>query len=95
MSEGDGRGDVTLLDLCGLKCPLPVLRTRRALAGLPPGGRLVVLATDPMSAIDIPHLLRELGDVLEGTTHEGERLTFRIRRGGVDEGAAPAGAIPS
>ncbi len=71
-----------LLDLRGLKCPLPALRTRKALLALSPGDRLVVEATDPMAAIDIPHLLRETGDALEGSeTHEGI-LRFTIRRSG-------------
>ncbi len=56
------------LDLCGLKCPLPVLKTRKALAGLSPGGRLTVTATDPLAAIDIPNLIRETGDKLLSQT---------------------------
>ena len=51
----------TLLDLRGLKCPLPALRTRRALASLPDHGLLRVLATDPMSVIDIPHSVAQAG----------------------------------
>ncbi len=69
------------LDLRGLKCPLPVLRTGRALAALHPGDFLVLTATDPMAAIDIPNLLRERGDVLAAQTCEDGVLTFRIRRG--------------
>lgn len=69
------------LDLKGLKCPLPALHTRKALARLAPGARLSVAATDPMAAIDIPHLLRETGDVLEASTQEDGVLTFMIRKG--------------
>ena len=43
-----------LLDVRGLICPLPVLKANKALRGLPAGGRLVVLATDPASARDFP-----------------------------------------
>jgi tRNA 2-thiouridine synthesizing protein A len=53
------------LDLRGLNCPLPVLRTRKMLARLAHGDRLIVECTDPLAAIDIPHLLRETGDTLE------------------------------
>jgi TusA-related sulfurtransferase len=68
------------LDVRGLKCPLPALRTRKALAGLAPGDRLVVSATDPMSAIDIPHLVRQTGDTLEASSGQDGVLRFVIRR---------------
>ena len=52
------------LDLTGLKCPLPVLRTRKALRSLMAGAVIEVSCTDPMSAIDIPNMVREEGDSL-------------------------------
>ena len=67
-------------DLRGLKCPLPVLRTRKALAGMRPGDVLVVTCTDPLAGIDIPNLLRETGDMLEETRNEARVTTFRIRK---------------
>ena len=70
----------TELDLRGLKCPLPVLHTRKALARLPQGDLLVVTCTDPMAAIDIPHLVRESGDALESADRRGDTLVFTIRR---------------
>lgn len=42
------------LDARGLKCPLPVLKAEKRLAGLAPGQSLIVLATDPMAKVDIP-----------------------------------------
>lgn len=71
----------TRLDLHGLKCPLPALKTRKALGPLKPGDVLVVACTDPLSAIDIPHLVKETGDALEGQEEAAGVLTFRIRRG--------------
>jgi tRNA 2-thiouridine synthesizing protein A len=68
------------LDLIGLKCPLPVLRTRKALRKLADGVRLDVACTDPLSVIDIPHLLRQTGDTLEGVEEKDDVVTFRIRR---------------
>ena len=68
------------LDLTGLKCPLPALKTRKALTGLGPGATIVVTCTDPLAAIDIPNLLRETGDVLEEQAQEDRRLVFRIRK---------------
>jgi tRNA 2-thiouridine synthesizing protein A len=67
-------------DLRGLKCPLPVLRARKALAGMSSGDVLSVACTDPLAAIDIPTLLRETGDTLEQTRHDGNVITFRIRK---------------
>lgn len=77
MTEGPARLD---LDLTGLKCPLPVLRTRKALRGLVPGAQLVVTCTDPLAAIDIPNMVREEGDRLEAQEASGGSLRFRIRR---------------
>ena len=70
----------TVLDLRGLKCPLPVLRTRKALRSLGIGCELVVLCTDPFAAVDIPHLVGEEGDVLCGQTRTDDGSCFRIRR---------------
>ena len=66
------------LDLRGLKCPMPVLRTRRALSGLPAGTRLDVLCTDPLAVIDLPHLLRETGDTLLASAGEAGVWRFSI-----------------
>lgn len=68
------------LDLRGLKCPLPVLRTRKALAASAPGDLLIVSCTDPLAGIDIPSLLNETGDALEDMRTEARVMTFRIRK---------------
>ena len=68
----------TKLDLAGLNCPLPALKTRKALKTLPPGDRLEVLCTDPLAAIDIPNLIRETGDRIEAASKKGRVLTFRL-----------------
>jgi tRNA 2-thiouridine synthesizing protein A len=71
-----------LLDLKGLNCPLPALRTQKALRRMPPGARLIVECTDPLSAIDVPHCVFECGDALESQSAEGDVLRFLIRRQG-------------
>jgi tRNA 2-thiouridine synthesizing protein A len=68
------------IDLRGLRCPLPVLRTRKALAGCVPGDILVVQCTDPLAAIDIPALLEQTGDAIEEARREQGITTFRIRK---------------
>lgn len=70
------------LDLTGLKCPLPALKTRKALAKLPPGERLEVICTDPMAVIDIPALLNEMGHRLEATRRDGEQILFTVETSG-------------
>ncbi len=69
-----------VLDLRGLKCPLPALKTRKALSRLTTGEVLVVECTDPLSAIDIPNLIRETGDRMEDHARNAEVLVFRIRK---------------
>ena len=68
------------INLRGLKCPLPALRTRKALSALPANDVLIVECTDPLAAIDIPNLLRQTGDTLEDTSRAAEVMTFRIRK---------------
>lgn len=70
----------TTLDLLGLKCPLPALKTRKALKGVASGTRLTVIANDPMAGIDIPNLLRETGDTLIESRRHADRLEFVIEK---------------
>ena len=70
----------TILNLRGLKCPLPALRTRKALKGLGPSDLLVVECTDPLAEIDIPNLVRETGDTIEQSNRATDLITFRIRK---------------
>jgi tRNA 2-thiouridine synthesizing protein A len=68
------------LDLSGLKCPLPVLRTRKTLLVLKPGDQLRVTCTDPLAGIDVPNLIRELGDELLDQQRNGQSITFVIQK---------------
>lgn len=68
------------IDARGLKCPLPVLKLEKRLAGLPPGVRLVVRATDPMARIDIPLHCRQHGHECRVAEADGV-LTFAIVTG--------------
>ena len=75
----DDAAESVELDLTGLKCPLPVLRTRKALRALRAGRVLVVTCTDPMAMIDIPNMVREEGAALDSAERDGDRLRFRMR----------------
>ena len=68
------------LDLTGLKCPLPALKTRRALKALTPGDVLEVHCTDPLAAIDIPSLIGETGDKVEIAERAEHRIVFMIEK---------------
>ena len=70
----------TKLDLAGLKCPLPALKTRKALKSLAAGDRLEVTCTDPLAVIDIPNLIRETGDRVEITERNDRRIVFLIEK---------------
>ena len=70
----------TKLDLSGLKCPLPALKTRKALKPLKAGDVLEVCCTDPLSVIDIPNLVRETGDRVEITARDERRIVFTIEK---------------
>ena len=81
MSDTDTTG-ATIIDLRGLKCPLPALRTRKALSRLPAGATIVVVCTDPLAEIDIPNLVRETGDDHLDKVRRDDVLVFRIRKRG-------------
>ena len=74
------KAEPAAVNMRGLKCPLPALKTRKLLAKMAPGEVLVIECTDPLTTIDIPNLLRETGDTLESDGKRGRVLTFRIRK---------------
>ncbi len=61
---------------------MPVLRVRKALRCLRAGDAITVLCTDPLAAIDIPHLVHSEGDRLDSLGEANGVLTFRITRAG-------------
>ncbi len=68
------------LDLSGLRCPIPALKTRKALTSVSPGDVLEVHCTDPLSVIDIPNLIRETGDRIEITERDDRSIVFLIEK---------------
>ena len=80
------------LDLTGLKCPLPALKTRKALKSVTTGDFLEVHCTDPLSVIDIPALIQETGDKVEITERSDTRIIFLIEKanGTIDNSNAAA-----
>jgi tRNA 2-thiouridine synthesizing protein A len=66
------------LDLRGLKCPLPALLAKKALARLPAGAILTVAADDPMSVVDIPHMCHGEGHAVESVASRDGWSEFRL-----------------
>ena len=70
----------THLDTKGLKCPLPVLRARKALKGVEAGALLQVLSTDPSAVQDFQNFCRTTGDELVEQAQEDDVYSFLIRK---------------
>jgi tRNA 2-thiouridine synthesizing protein A len=70
----------TILDAKGLRCPLPVLKARKAMKDLPVGGILRVLATDPGAVKDFEAFCKTTGYRLVSSTQAGDILTFDIEK---------------
>ncbi len=68
------------LDARGLSCPLPILRTRKAIAALASGEVLEVIATDPGSVKDISSFCEQTGHELLEHTATDDSFVFRIRK---------------
>jgi len=68
------------LDARGLNCPLPILRTKKALADLQSGQVLKVLATDPGAVKDFQSFSRQTGHELLSHSEERNEFTFFMRK---------------
>lgn len=69
-----------VIDVRGLKCPLPVLKAAKRMSALPAGTRVLVIATDPMAAIDVPHFCNENGHRLIAQAREADEMRFEIEK---------------
>jgi tRNA 2-thiouridine synthesizing protein A len=78
---GDSQGPVDLeVDARHLNCPLPILRTKKALSQLQSGQVLKVMATDPGSKRDFEAFARQTGNALQHSVQHGEVWTFWLKR---------------
>ena len=75
--DGDDAG-LILMDLTGLKCPLPVLKARRQIGQMPAGGILVVIADDPAAPLDFDHFCQTGGHALLESVAKDGVFTMRI-----------------
>ncbi|HBK43893.1 MULTISPECIES: sulfurtransferase TusA family protein [unclassified Polynucleobacter] len=68
------------VDAIGMNCPLPILRTKKALATMQSGQVLKVKATDSGAANDFPAFAKQTGNELLSSTTEGDVLVFFLKR---------------
>lgn len=69
----------TLLDATGLKCPIPVLKARKAVKSMADGDRLEILATDPGAVADFDAFCRTGGHDLIERSQDDDVYRFLIR----------------
>ena len=68
------------LDACGLNCPLPILRAKKALAGLDSGQVLHIIATDPGSVKDFEAFAKQTGNELLDSNEDGDKYYFLVKK---------------
>ncbi len=68
------------LDASGLNCPLPILRAKKAIAGLEDGQTLRIVATDPGSVKDFEAFCKQTGNTLLSSGEEGGKFVFMIKK---------------
>ena len=69
-----------VLDAKGLNCPLPILKSKKALKDMAAGQTLEVLSTDPGSVADFQAFSRTTGNELVEHSEEGGVYTFLIKK---------------
>lgn len=68
------------VDASGLKCPLPILRAKKALSQLESGQVLLVITTDPHAVRDFQAFAKQTGNALEAQQPQGEAVHHYLRR---------------
>ncbi|HEX5801822.1 MAG TPA: sulfurtransferase TusA family protein [Azospira sp.] len=68
------------LDVKGLNCPLPILRTKKTLAEMQSGQTLRVLATDPGSVKDFQAFARQTGNELVASGQTDNVYEYVLKR---------------
>lgn len=69
-----------ILDARGLNCPLPILKTKKALAEMATGEVLRVMATDPGALRDFQAFAKQTGNELVSHAEENKEYTFFMKR---------------
>ena len=67
-------------DASGLACPLPIVKTKKALADMASGQVLRVISTDPGSVCDMAAFAEQTGNQLLEQSGENKRFVFLLRK---------------
>ncbi len=67
-------------DASGLSCPLPIVKTKKALSDMASGHVLRVIATDPGSVWDMAAFAEQTGNALLEQTSENNKFVFYLRK---------------
>jgi tRNA 2-thiouridine synthesizing protein A len=68
------------LDACGLNCPLPILKAKKALGAMASGEVLRVIATDAGSVKDFEAFSRQTGNALLESHEEDDKFYFLLKK---------------
>jgi len=68
------------LDARGLNCPLPILRTKKALTDMTSGQVLKIMATDPGAVKDFQAFCKQTGNALLGSETAGDDFVFFMQK---------------
>jgi tRNA 2-thiouridine synthesizing protein A len=68
------------LDARGMNCPLPILRTKKALAALSAGETLAITSTDPGSIKDMQAFCKQTGNELVSSNANQGEFVFLVRK---------------
>ena len=68
------------LDTSGMACPLPIIKTRKALNGMETGQVLQMTSTDPGSPNDMESFCQRLGHVLMSSDAQDGQYVFLIQK---------------
>lgn len=69
-----------VLDCSGMACPMPILKTKKAVDALSSGQVLKMIATDPGSTSDMDAWTKKTGHELVGSEKDGEKYIFYIKK---------------
>jgi tRNA 2-thiouridine synthesizing protein A len=69
-----------ILDVRGMRCPIPVLKARKHIGDVALGETLTLLATDPMAPLDLRHFCQEAGQEFVSETIEDGTFRLVVRR---------------
>ena len=69
-----------VFDFKGLKCPLPVLKTKRALKNHSNGEVIEIIADDPAANLDLKHFCEVSGNILLKVIKKNKNLNCFIKK---------------